>query len=117
MKGSSVMVLATVRRLVGPIAAVVATVALLLPAIAAAQTGTGRKVLAVVAIDSYGDLKQQLTWIGPHVDNPGLAAMLESVLLLSTQGKGLNGLDVKRPLGVIVTSANDDIGIHAAIPV
>ena len=111
------MVLATVRRLVGPIAAVVATVALLLPAIAAAQTGTGRKVLAVVAIDSYGDLKQQLTWIGPHVDNPGLAAMLESVLLLSTQGKGLNGLDVKRPLGVIVTSANDDIGIHAAIPV
>ena len=111
------MVLATVRRLVGPIAAVVATVALLLPAIAAAQTGTGRKVLAVVAIDSYGDLKQQLTWIGPHVDNPGLAAVLESVLLLSTQGKGLNGLDVKRPLGVIVTSANDDIGIHAAIPV
>ena len=111
------MVLATVRRLVGPIAAVVATVALLLPAIAAAQAGTGRKVLAVVAIDSYGDLKQQLTWIGPHVDNPGLAAMLESVLLLSTQGKGLNGLDVKRPLGVIVTSANDDIGIHAAIPV
>ena len=111
------MVLATVRRLVGPIAAVVATVALLLPAIAAAQTGTSRKVLAVVAIDSYGDLKQQLTWIGPHVDNPGLAAMLESVLLLSTQGKGLNGLDVKRPLGVIVTSANDDIGIHAAIPV
>ena len=117
MKGSSVLVHATVRRLVGPIAAVVATVALLLPAIAAAQTGTGRKVLAVVAIDSYGDLKQQLTWIGPHVDNPGLAAMLESVLLLSTQGKGLNGLDVKRPLGVIVTSANDDIGIHAAIPV
>ena len=111
------MVLATVRRLVGPIAAVVATVALLLPAIAAAQTGTGRKVLAVVAIDSYGDLKQQLTWIGPHIDNPGLAAMLESVLLLSTQGTGLNGLDVKRPLGVIVTSANDDIGIHAAIPV
>ena len=111
------MVLATVRRLVGPIAAVVATVALLLPAIAAAQTGTGRKVLAVVAIDSYGDLKQQLTWIGPHIDNPGLAGMLESVLLLSTQGKGLNGLDVKRPLGVIVTSANDDIGVHAAIPV
>jgi hypothetical protein len=111
------MVLATIRRLVCPIPAVVATVALLLPAIAAAQTGTGRKVLAVVAIDSYGDLKQQLTWIGPHIDNPGLAGMLESVLLLSTQGKGLNGLDVKRPLGVIVTSANDDIGIHAAIPV
>jgi len=111
------MVRATVRRLAGPIAAVVALLVLLQPAITAAQTGTGRKVLAVVAIDSYGDLKQQLLWVGPHVDNPGLAGMLESLLLLSTQGKGLNGLDVKRPLGVIVTSANDDIGIHAAVPV
>ena len=111
------MVSATVRRLAGPLTAVVALLVLLHPAISAAQTGTGRKVLAVVAIDSYGDLKQQLTWVGPHVDNPGLAGMLESVLLLSTQGKGLSGLDVKRPLGVIVTSENDDIGIHAAVPV
>ena len=111
------MVRAPFRRLVGPIAAVVALLVLLQPAITAAQTGTGRKVLAVVAIDSYGDLKQQLLWVGPHVDNPGLAGMLESVLLLSTQGKGLSGLDVKRPLGLIVTSANDDIGIHAAVPV
>lgn len=112
------MVIAPVRRLVGRCIAAVASLALLLPSIAPAQTGgTARKVVAVVAIDSYGDLKQQLTWIGPHVDNPGLAGMLESTLLISTQGKGLSGLDVKRPLGMIVTSANDDIGIHAAIPV
>lgn len=109
------MVQATIRRLVGPV--VVAALALLLPTSAWAQSGSGRKILAVVAIDSYGELKQQLTWVGPHVDNPGLAGMLESVLLLSTQGKGLSGLDVKRPLGVIVTAQNDDIGIHAAVPV
>ena len=107
-----------VRRLAGPIAAAIASLALLVPSIAPAQSGdSDRKVLAVVAIDSYGDLKQQLTWIGPHIDNPNLAGMLESVLMLSTQGKGLSGLDVKRPLGVIVTSADGDIGIHAAVPV
>jgi len=112
------MVISPVRRLAGRCIAAVASLALLLPSIAPAQTGAvARKVVAVVAIDSYGDLKQQLTWIGPHVDNPGLAGILESTLLISTQGKGLSGLDVKRPLGMIVTSANDDIGIHAAIPV
>lgn len=77
----------------------------------------GRKVIAAVAVDSYGDLKQQLTWIGPHVDNPGLSAAVESLLLVATQGKGLNGLDVKRPIGIFVTSQGGDIGVHAAIPV
>ena len=87
------------------------------PALFAQAPTTGRKVLAVVAIDSYGDLKQQLTWLGPHVDNQGLAGTIESVLLLATQGKGLNGLDVKRPLGVFVTTQGGDLGIHAIVPV
>ncbi len=84
---------------------------------ALANDSNGRAILAVVAVDSYGDLKQQLIWLGPHVDNPGLAGMLESLLLLSTQGKGLIGLDVKRPLGVIVTSEDGDIGVHGILPV
>lgn len=87
-----------------------------LPALAQAPTA-GRKVLAVVAADSYGDLKQQLAWLGPHVENPGLAGSLESVLLIATAGKGLNGLDVKRPLGVFVTTQGGDLGIHAVVPV
>lgn len=85
---------------------------------APAQAPTaGRKVIAAIAVDSYGDLKQQLAWIGPHVDNPGLAAAVESLLLVATQGKGLNGLDVKRPIGIFVTTKGGDIGVHAAIPV
>ena len=87
------------------------------PAALAQAPTAGRKVLAVVAMDSYGDLKQQLAWLGPHVENPGLAASIESVLLLATQGKGLNGLDVRRPLGVFVTTQGTDLGIHAVVPV
>lgn len=72
----------------------------LLPAPSCAQAPTtGRKVIAVIAVDSYGDLKQQLAWIGPHIDNPGLAGTMESLLLLGTQGKGLAGLDVKHRSG------------------
>lgn len=105
-------------RLVTPVVAVALLAGLVSAPVARAQAPTtGRKVIAVVAIDSYGDLKQQLAWLGPHVENPGLAASLESVLLLATQGKGLNGLDVRRPLGVFVTTQGGDLGVHAIVPV
>jgi hypothetical protein len=76
-----------------------------------------RTVLAVAACDSYADLKKQLGWLGNQIDNPGLAGMLESMLLLATQGRGLAGLDVKRPLGAVVTSDGDDLAVHGFVPV
>ena len=76
-----------------------------------------RTVLAVAACDSYADLKKQLGWIGNQIDNPGLAGMLESILLLATQGRGLAGLDVKRPLGAVVTSDGADLAVHGFVPV
>ncbi|NDC62808.1 MAG: hypothetical protein EBZ59_02195, partial [Planctomycetia bacterium] len=76
-----------------------------------------RTVLAVVACDGYGDLKQQLAWLGNQIDNPGLAGMVESVLMLATQGKGLAGLDVKRPFGLVVTTDGRDVFGHGFVPV
>jgi hypothetical protein len=73
-----------------------------------------RTVLAVAACDSYADLKKQLGWLGNQIDNPGLAGMLESMLLLATQGRGLAGLDVKRPLGAVVTSDGADLAVHGS---
>ena len=84
---------------------------------AAGQTLAGQSVMAVAACDSYADLRKQLTWLGPHIDNPALAGMMESILMLSTQGKGLAGLDVKRPLGVVVTTENDAIAVLGFVPV
>jgi len=96
-------------------------IAVLLPT-AVAPTARGqeprqREVIAVIALDSYGDVKKQLSWLGPHLDNPNLAGFLESSLLLATQGRGLAGLDVRRPIGVVVTSDGADIAAHGMLPV
>jgi len=82
------------------------------PARAAEQT-----VLAVVTCDSYADLKKQFGWLGGQVGQPGLAGMLESLLLVTTQGRGVAGLDVKRPLGVVVTTDGDAVAVHGFVPV
>ena len=76
-----------------------------------------RTVLAVVTCDSYADLKKQFGWLGAQVGQPGLAGMLESVLLMATQGRGLAGLDVKRPLGAVLTTDGGDIAVHGFVPV
>lgn len=98
--------------------AVACALSLLLSALAPQQSAAAeRQILAVAACDSYGDLKKQVAWLGNQINNPGLAGMVESVLLLGTQGKGLAGLDVKRPLGVVLTTAGDDLSAHAFVPV
>lgn len=98
--------------------AVACALSLLLSVLAPQQSAAAeRQILAVAACDSYGDLKKQIAWLGNQINNPGLAGMVESVLLLGTQGKGLAGLDVKRPLGVVLTTAGDDLSAHAFVPV
>jgi len=76
-----------------------------------------RQVLVIVTCDSYADLKKQLGWMGMQVGQPGLAGMMESVLLMATQGRGLGGLDVKRPLGAVVTTDGNDLAVHGFVPV
>ena len=55
--------------------------------------------------------------LGAQIDNPGLAGMVESFLFLATQGRGLGGLDMKRPLGAVVTSDGADVAVHGFVPV
>jgi hypothetical protein len=74
-------------------------------------------VVAVVAADGYADLKKQIGWVGVQVGNPTLAALAESVVMMATQFKGLAGLDVNRPLGVVVTAAGDMPVVHGYVPV
>lgn len=85
------------------------------PAIHAAEKP---EVIAVVAIDPYADLRSQLTWMGEQVGNPMLAGFAESFIMLATQGKGLAGLDVKRPAGIVITTAGGPLpSAHAFVPV
>lgn len=85
------------------------------PAVRAAEKP---EVIAVVAIDPYADLRSQLTWVGEQVGNPMLAGFAESFIMLATQGKGLAGLDVKRPTGIVITTAGGPLpSAHAFVPV
>ena len=74
-------------------------------------------IVAVVAVDGYADVKQQLGWLGQRVGNPQLAALAESFVMMATQFKGLAGLDVKRPAGIVVTASGDQPVIHGYVPV
>ena len=73
-------------------------------------------VVAVVAMDSYRDLKKQLTWLGRETGNPMLAGGAEGMLMMATQGQGLAGLDVRQPLGLIITNDNGVIGGCGCVP-
>jgi len=83
----------------------------------AASQAADNPVVAVVAADGYADLKKQIGWVGVQVGNPTLAALAESVVMMATQFKGLAGLDVNRPLGVVVTAAGDMPVVHGYVPV
>lgn len=82
-----------------------------------ARAADERPVIAVVACDSYADLRSQVAWVGEQVGNPTLAGLVEGSILFSTQGQGLVGLDVRRPLGIVVTAAGDEPDATAFVPV
>ena len=70
----------------------------------AARAADEPVVVAVVAIDPYADLKAQARWVGGLVDQPQFDGYLESFIMIATQFKGLAGLDVNRPAGLVVTA-------------
>jgi hypothetical protein len=84
-------------------AAIAAALIGLLPP-AAVPAADEPAVIAAVAVDPYADLKKQAKWVGAQIDQPTLDGFLESFIMMATQFKGLAGLDVNRPAGVVVTA-------------
>jgi len=80
-------------------------------------TAADGDVVAVVACDGYADLKKQIRWIGTLIGNPSLDGFAESFIMMATQFKGLAGLDVNRPVGVVVTVQGDAPVVHGFVPV
>lgn len=93
------------------------TTCLLAPTTSSLQATAAEKVIAVVAVDGYADLKQQIRWIGTLVGNPALDGLAESFIMMATQFKGLAGLDVERPAGIVVTAVDDTPVAHGYVPV
>ena len=88
----------------GQLALVTVAASLLVAPVRAAEP----TVVAAMGIDSYADLKKQLGWLGNQVGSPQLPALAESFVLMATQFKGLAGLDMNRPLGIVVTANPDN---------
>jgi hypothetical protein len=82
-----------------------------------ARAAADDKFVAVIATDGYADLKQQIRWVGTLVGNPALDGFAESFIMMATQFKGLAGLDVDRPAGVVVTASGDTPVMHGCVPV
>lgn len=99
--------------IIAPLIALMAT-AILGPAPA---TAADPEVIAVVAVDGYADLKKQVRWIGTLVGNPALDGFAESFIMMATQFKGLAGLDVDRPAGIVVTTADGVPAVNGFVPV
>ena len=74
-------------------------------------------VVGVVACDGYADLKDQIRWVGTQIGNPALDGFAESFVMMATQFRGLAGLDVTRPAGVILTADDAGPSGHGFVPV
>ena len=76
------------------------------------------KPLVTVSFAGYDKLKADIGVIGRLGGNPNLGEGLEYDAEVMTQGKGLAGLDTKRPWGVVQFSGGGPIDfVHPSIPI
>ncbi|MEA1952029.1 MAG: hypothetical protein U9N87_11630 [Planctomycetota bacterium] len=78
-------------------------VGLLLGGLAAGQAAAAdAKPMATIAFSGYDNLMTDVECIGKLAGSPDLVKTLEDQLTMMTQGKGLAGLDKKRPWGLVI---------------
>jgi len=63
---------------------------------------TGQKTVAVVALAGYDRLMEDIDFLGELGGRPATADMVEGMLAFFTGGRGLEGLDKSRPIGVVL---------------
>jgi hypothetical protein len=69
---------------------------------ARAQSAAPTKPLAVIAINSYSGLMEDVDYIGGLVQMPTASQMVDGTIANVTGGKGLVGLDKTKPIGLLV---------------
>lgn len=84
---------------------------------APAQPSDGGKALVIAAFSGYDALMKDVAWVDNLAGKPGLPAMVRQGLAQFTGGKGLAGVDTKRPWGLIVSAGAGDFPILAFVPV
>jgi hypothetical protein len=84
---------------------------------ARADSAGGQKPLVVVAFAGYDALVANAKTLGAMAGREQLAAMLEGMVAMATQGKGLAGLDKARPWGAVVYANEEQFPVLGFVPV
>jgi hypothetical protein len=93
---------------------VLSVMSMALPLSAAAEL----KPVVTVSFSGYSELKADVESIGKLSGRPELAQMLEGMLAMVTQGKGLAGLDKEQPLGaVLLSDGSEEFTAYAFLPI
>jgi hypothetical protein len=93
---------------------VLSALSMALPLSAAADL----KPVVTISFSGYSELKADVEAIGKLSGRPELAQMLEGMLAMVTQGKGLAGLDREQPLGaVLLNDGGEEFTAYAFLPI
>ena len=84
------------------------------PSAPAAAAG---KPVAVIAINSYEKLMQDVDYLGSLVNIPSASQMVNGIVGQVTGGKGLAGLDQTRPIGLMLDMSSMSPSFAAYVPV
>jgi len=76
------------------------------------------KPVVVVSFSGYSELMADVETFGKLAGRPELDKLLEGMLAMVTQGKGLAGLDQKQPIGAVVLSdGSEEFTTYGFLPV
>ncbi|MEO0530759.1 MAG: hypothetical protein AAF266_09330, partial [Planctomycetota bacterium] len=81
------------------------------------EVGSGLQTVAVAALAGYNPLLEDVDFIGELGGRPATADMVEGMLAFFTGGRGLEGLDKSRPLGVVLQTDGASFTPLACLPV
>ncbi len=74
------------------------------------------KPVVAVSFSGFDALRTDVGYLGKLMGNPELAQMLDGIIAMSTEGKGLAGLDTKRPWGAVLYSKDEEFSPAVFLP-
>ncbi|QDV75643.1 DUF885 domain-containing protein [Botrimarina mediterranea] len=101
---------------IGPAAFAQAVAAPEAPA-AQAPAAVETKTIAVAALTNYNQLIKEITFLGGLGGNPNAGDWVEGMIAFFTGGRGLEGLDKNRPIGVVVQTDGAGFAPIGCLPI
>ncbi len=91
-------------------------VLVLLSAIGSLGLAQDAKPVAAISFSGFEALRADVRYLGALMGQPDLAAAMDGLITIGTEGKGLQGLDTKRPWGAVVFSHEEEFSFAVFLP-